>query len=617
MAAEDRHLDFEQGVALAYRLFDGRREADAERFCRELLKLRPDDGRVLNLLGRCQMGRGAAREAAETYRAALQSAPHDLDLRMSLGQACEALDDDDAAIRHYRSVVETDPDRAQAWHRLGVALGRCARREDASEALARACALAPHDSHARHDYAKVLVELGRHDAAEAEFAAAAQADPANPAPRQGRGVALIELRRYDEAVDVLEALVGEHPDFVVGLVALGTALRFHGRLDEARRHLGRAVGLRSDSPEALVGLGIIERKLGHYDDALHLFDQAIEVRPDDVATNYNRARLLILLGRLDEGYGAYDRWRWAFYARETGPRLERTRRPFAMPYWDGDAVRDKHILVWGEQGVGDEIMYAGMLDRLVDAGARLTVECDPRLVSLFRRSFPSMRVVSRTNPPNGSLVADDIDVQVPMLSLCRWLHPQPADSKRHGSYLRPDPGRTRTLRAKYGEGDGDLLVGFSWLSGNRNVGQERSVDLESWLPLFRQSGCRFINLQYGDHSAEIGAFNDRHALAIIDDPTIDPLVDLDAFAAQVAAMDLTISIDNTTVHMAGALGRPVWTVLPLSPDPRWLASGETTPWYDTMRLFRQDSVGDWRGVFGRVASALESELRSRPPRASG
>lgn len=606
MAGKDRVLNPAQALDLAETLYRENRPAEAEKVCRQLLRLRPENGAVLNLLGLCRLAQDDGAGAAERFVAALAAVPGDADFAVNLGRALEVQSKFDQAAVHYEGLVDDHPDHGPAWHRRGAVLRRLGRREDACNVLARAVALTPDDLHVSHDYASALFDIGRFEEAEKLFAAAQVVRPEVPAFAQGRSLALYEMGRFDDARAVLVDLIRDHPDFVDGLIVLAVVERRLGAYEESRRHLEHAHRLRPGDPEVLGQLGNTLRGLGRFGEALAMYDRALTRRADHVAANYDRSRLLILLGRVEEGYAAYDHWRWPYYRAR-----RRAGRSFPQPKWDGGAFNGKHVLVWGEQGVGDEVMYGQMLATLTDEAARCTVECDARLVPLFERSFPAIRFFARGNPPAADLLDRAIDVQVPLLSLCRRFHPGPDRPSPTGGYLHADAAIADDLRGRYGGGKAPFLVGFSWSSGNRKAGRERSIGLDAWLAVFRQPGVRFVNLQYGDHGAEMREFADRHGLDIVVDDSVDPLADLDGFAAQVAAMDLVISIDNSTVHMAGALGRPVWMMLPLAPDPRWQIGRADTPWYATMRLFRQDGAGDWAAVIAAVADALAAEIRTR------
>ena len=253
-------------------------------------------------------------------------------------------------------------------------------------------------------------------------------------------------------------------------------------------------------------------------------------------------------------------------------------------------------------------MFASMLNDLRQSNANIMVECEQRLISLFQRSFPDIRFFCRTNPPDQQLLNPNIDYQISMGSLGQWLRTD-LDSFKQGQsyYLTACPDKTAELRNKYQQlASGRKLVGISWKSTDisQRRAKSKSTSLEYWASVLSQPNCHFINLQYGDIETEVAKFESDTNLKVYQDKEIDPLVNLDGFAAQISALDLVISTSNTTVHMAGALGKRVWTLLPHIPDWRWTLDREDALWYPAMRLFRQSSIGDWQDVFKRVSHAL-------------
>ena len=268
-------------------------------------------------------------------------------------------------------------------------------------------------------------------------------------------------------------------------------------------------------------------------------------------------------------------------------------------------IYGKTVLVWGEQGIGDEIMLAGLLPHLAARAGRLVVEIEHRLLPLFARSFPDIDCYARDpgGPPHPRLLGDDIDGQVPMGSLIQHLGRAPDDLKVAAPYLKPDAGKLAACRARYDALGAGFRIGISWHSISRYFAQ-RNAPLALWGPILRQPGLQIVDLQYGDRRAERAAVAAELGVDIHHDENIDQLSSLDDFATQVAAMDLVISISNTTVHMAGALGVECWTILPLMADWRWFLDRDDTPWYPTMRLFRQRRRDDWGGVIATVAEAL-------------
>jgi len=309
--------------------------------------------------------------------------------------------------------------------------------------------------------------------------------------------------------------------------------------------------------------------------------------------------VLLLTGDFESGWRECE-WRWkcpAFPSRTPN---------FPQPLWKGQDIGEKTILVWGEQGVGDRIMYASLLPKFQQQAHRILVETQQRLVPLFRRSFPEISFFRIQDPPNSKLLEESIDYQLPIGSLARWLLPDEESFPKNTIYLKACVNKVKELRDKYQQLESDkLLIGISWKSVNKDIGKLKSTFLTQWRDLLSQKDCLFINLQYGDVEEEINAFTAQTGISIYQDRDIDSLKDLDGFAAQVSALDLIISTSNTTVHMAGALGKRVWTLLHYVPDWRWQLDRLDTPWYPSMTLYRQPVSDDWYSVFQRVQADLQ------------
>jgi len=404
----------------------------------------------------------------------------------------------------------------------------------------------------------------------------------------------------DAAAGFAQALTID-PDFILAHNGMGIAAQKLGNWDDAANAFDRALTLNPGFAEAANNLGILRHKQGRLDDALTSFQRAIETRPDYAKAHRNYAHVLLAAGRLKDGWREFQ-WRWKCSDFPTPDRN------FPHPRWSGEALDGKTFLVWGEQGAGDEIQFSSMVPDLIDQGARVILESDRRLVPLFQRSFHGVTCIARENPP--TVPSDsDIDFQLPTADLSLWLRSEMGAFPDRRSYLVADAGLTQKLKTQYRAGGGDMLVGLAWISKNPEVGTDRSLSLMDWTGLAAIPGATFVDLQYGDTAAERQAFRDATGTAVFHDDGIDQMADLDAFAAQVAAMDLVISIDNTTVHMAGALATPVWTLLPFQSDWRWMTERQDSPWYPSMRLFRQAQPGAWADVIDHVESALRGIVR--------
>jgi tetratricopeptide (TPR) repeat protein len=358
------------------------------------------------------------------------------------------------------------------------------------------------------------------------------------------------------------------------------------------------VARRPGLPLALLRLGYALESTGKFDEALACYDRALEAEPGNVQAHVNRATLNLLRGDFERGWEEYE-WR----LRE--PLYAPLHARFALPQWDGTPLKGRSILVYAEQGLGDEIMYASCLNEVIASAGRVVIDCEPRLAPLYRRSFPqaTIHAGAQNDPADWLPGARPLDLKVALASLPFHLKRRAGSFPRHSGYLKADPARVQHWKAKLGELGPGMKVGLSWRGGVPKTGRAlRSLDLEQLLPVLRQP-LHFVSLQYGDSRAELTRLRQMHRITVQQWP--EAIDDYDETAALVCALDLVISVCTSAVHLAGALGRPVWVLAPLKPEARYGLAGESMPWYPSARLFRQAAFGDWRPVVARVAAELE------------
>jgi len=258
--------------------------------------------------------------------------------------------------------------------------------------------------------------------------------------------------------------------------------------------------------------------------------------------------------------------------------------------------------VWGEQGVGDEVMFGSMLGEFRGHCGRMLVQMDKRLIPLFRRSLPSdVEFYER-----GTVVPEDrYDSHIPIGSLGLHLRPNRESFEGHrGAYLKADEDRVRSLRASFGLAEGERLIGVSWRSSNPETGAGRSLPLWELAQVLGGEGRRLVNLQYGEVQQEITEALERAGVVVEQVPGLDCQNDLDGLAALISACDEVVSIGNATAHLAGALGQKTTVLLPYSPSWRWTTVGESTPWYESLRLLRQHTPDDWSGLLAQAGRQL-------------
>jgi tetratricopeptide (TPR) repeat protein len=605
----------------------------AERLYREILIRQPRDPDALHLLGVLARQRGQVAEAVELITRALAESPNHAVAHYNLALALEAAAQTDQAMCHYRRAVALAPGLAEAWQNLGALLERrdCLQeaqtcfervwglRGDSADAacnlahvlqrsgehhraidlLHRAIELQPSWSRTYNQLGLCLREMGRLGEAEQAFLKLLGLDPNSAAGWTNLGRTLQDLQRPIEAIRAYQRALAIAPGCYETLVNLGATYKDVERYDEAASALQTAIGLAPHRCEAWHNLGKTLEEQGNLPQALTHYERALELAPDHPEIRLNRALMLLQTGDFAQGWDEYE-WRWR--VKDAPPRPD-----FPLPTWDGSPLAGKAILVFGEQGVGDEIMFASCYPDLMRAGARATLVCEPRLAPLFQRSFAGARILPATRGrENGSApIFPDLDYAIAAGSLPRFLRRRLDEFPRRDRFLLPDEIGQDHWRARLAALGAGLKVGISWRAGTLPKNRRhRSTSLRDWSPLLTLPGARFVNLQYGDSSRERAAIDASSLGPIHHFEDVDPLHDLDGYAALVAALDLVISVGNATVHLAGALGTPCWALLPYTWGWRWLIGRHDTPWYPSVRLFRQSTHGDWPGLFETVAGEL-------------
>ncbi len=541
---------------------------------------------------------GRLEAAARACEAVLRDDPAEVDaLNLAAIVAFQA-GNAERALELIQTAIAARPGEAKLHSNLGLILAGSWRFEEAAEAHRAAVARAPDSADAQTNLGLSLAELGQFDAAEAAQRRAVELAPNHPGILCNLGSVLRKRRQPEQAIAVFHAALDRDPAWAPAWCNLGLALADLDRLDEGIAALRRAIEANPRLAEAHDNLGVLLLASGAVEEALAAHRIAQSLDPRRAEAYWHEALTLLLMGDLAAGWAAYE-WRWR--AKFGRGRM----RHAGLPAWDGSPPAGRTILLWGEQGIGDQIMFSVYLRDLLAGGANCVVEADVRLEPILIRSFPEIRFV-----PQREQSADlpDVDWQIAMGSLGRWLRPSLAAFPAHDGYLRADPGMTERLRARYREwSDGRPLVGISWRGGppdRPSVVRARSLALLRWAPILRPGAAAFVSLQYGDHAAEVAGATAALGVPILCESAINPLASIDAQAAQISAMDLVISIDNATVHLAGALGKPVWVLLPAAPDWRWLLDRDSSPWYPSVRLFRQSRRGAWDEVLQTLAAAL-------------
>lgn len=543
--------------------------AQAETIFREILRIQPDNVYILHSLGIIYSQLGKHDLAIQYIEQALQLDSNIPDAYNNLGNIYLAKGQLDEAISHYRKALQLNPDLAISLYNLGI----------------------------------IFQEKGQLDEAINYYQKTLQLDPNYIKAHNNLGSALQEKGLLDEAISCFHKVLQLNPDSAETYNNLGNALQEKGLLDEAICCYHKVLELNPDSAETYNNLGNALQEKGLPDEAIHCYHKALQLDKEYADAHWSLSLALLSYGHLEQGFKEYE-WRWKI--RDFLPY----KRNFPQPEWDGSSLKGKKIFVYSEQGVGDEIMFASCLPEVIEEADLCLVDTDKRLVPLFARSFPKATIIERIAAVEGKYRAGPVipDVKAAIGSLPLFLRPT-LSSFPQKAYFVPDAQKVDIWRDRFKASGEGLIVGISWRGGSKpSIIRKRSTDLAKWSKLLSMKGVNYITLQYGDHDAELRKVYEEAGITIQNCQEVNPLTDLDNFAAQISALDLVISVDNSTVHIAGALGTPVWVLLPFACEWRWMRDFEDTPWYPKSRLFRQNIAGDWEEVFERLFSALKEAV---------
>lgn len=420
-------------------------------------------------------------------------------------------------------------------------------------------------------------------------------DPHHPDALHLLGMIAYQTGRDEKALELIRRAIATKGDAASYHSNLGNILQSQGKLEEAGACYQRALVLKPDLAEVYLNLGNIFSALRNLDSSLTCYRRAKALNPNLAEAVVAEAVDLLLQGDFAAGWQGFER-RWEVKGYDTPART------YPCPRWKGEKLSSGRLLLWGEQGIGDEILFAGLVPEVIRTGNRCILECDARLQPLFARSFPGVEVVARATPEK--LPKPDIAAHLPTGSLPALLRASTAAFAATTSpYLKADPLAQSRFRARYA--DGRKSIGLAWHTKSKKTGRIRSIDLSVLTPLFTQVGVQWVSLQYGDHDTLTKQIAAAGAPILLDHE-VDQLANIDAFAAQIASLDLVITIDNSTAHLAGALGVPVWLLLPFAPDWRWQLHRTDSPWYPSTRLFRQPKMGHWQAVVDEIQRELSA-----------
>lgn len=508
----------------------------------------------------------------------------------------------------YRQVIAIAPGHAPAHQNLSITLRLLGRLDEALAIADTAVALAPDKAASHTGRARVLMVLGRPAEALVSFERAAALDPSAALNHLNSGVALRALGRTADALEAFERAIALAPDYAQAHHDRGAALAALDRMDEALAAFDAALALSPDFADAHRNRGVALRRLRRTEEALAAQDRAIALEPGRADSYWYRSLCHLLLGNFAAGWRDYERrWEVEDFLRTARGHATSILRARLRADLDVEDVAGRDVLLIGEQGIGDVVMFASVLPDLQRVAGRVAVACDARLHRLFGHAFPAVEVLDRGDAERR---LDSFPVVLGLGSLGRMFRNRLEDFPG-APYLDPRPETVARWAGRLGAAEGRRRVGISWRGGLDRTGRgARSMDLAQLRPLLDLPGCEFVSLQYGDPSEEVAAVNAGLAAPIRLFPASE-IDDFDDLAGLVRDLDLVVSVQTALVHLTGALGVPGLVMVPATPEWRYGERGPTMPWYRSIRLFRQGDDADWAPVVNEVVA--EARARLAPP----
>ena len=473
-----------------------------------------------------------------------------------------------------------------------VAIHNAGNLQKAEQMYLQVLSQEPDHPDATHFMGVLAYNAGKNDLAIAYLKKAIKLMPSNAGCFNNMGNVFQQQEKYRESVKWYEMAVRINPSHAMAQNNIAVAYLNLGILDKALASVETAVDLDPEYADAYSNQGEILRAMGDGDRALVAFEKAITLAPDMVSAHWNRALIWLSKGNFQDGWPAYE-WRW--------------RRPTTLnrlfvhgAAWQGEDVEGKVLFVYEEQGLGDTLQFIRYLPMLQALGARVVFEIGSALIRLVaeNRSYDRL-LVGLKNVDTSSV--DRFDFHVPLLSLPHILKIKVETIPDKIAYLTADPALCRIWKNRL-SGNESFRVGLVWAGRpNHKNDRNRSIHLNMFEMLGKVKGVSFYSLQKEKYEQ----WTDMESLTLFEKDLGPEISDFADTAAIMENLDLLISVDTSVVHLAGALGKPVWTLLPFAPDFRWMLDREDSPWYPTMRLFRQASAGDWVSVLEQVACALD------------
>ena len=557
----------------------------------------PHEHTTKQLVGLYNQGELAA--VVKQAQALTEQYPESFFIWNILGAAAAQIGQLDEAVNAFQNILSIKPNHADAYYNMGNALKAQGKLEESIASYTKAVSLQPDYTDAYYNMGNALKIQGKMEQAIASYKKALSLKPSYAEAYSNMGNALQDQGKLDEAIESYKKALSLRPDYAEAYYNMGNALKDQGKLDLAIASYEKGLSVKADFAEVYNNMGKALKDQGKLDEAARAYEKALSLKPDYAEAHNNMGRLHWLNQNFNIAFELME-WRWRFkHDVSIGAKWDSAR-----PEWNGEY--NTRVFVWKEQGIGDEIMLGSTLKELNSISIKVIVECDKRLIPLYSRSFPKeMKFLDDRH----KLMDYEYNGQIAIGSLLNHFRQNLRDFRESSpGWLKADRRKTAAFRKKVRESKSDMIIGISWFTKSKLANADkRNLSIQLLANYLNCVPARYVNLQYGVTADDLSENSSKYGLHLNCIDELDLFNDLDGLAALISACDIVISVDNATVHLAGALGIDTRVLLPLTADERWGLNSIHSYWYDSVTLYRQGTLADWNDPLQRLMIDLKNK----------
>ncbi len=561
--------------------------------CHKSISFKPDYALAYNNIGSILSDQNKPEESVNAFKKAISLKPEYADPYNNLGNVIKYQGKLNEAITFYEKAISLKPDYADAYCNMANIFEEQGKLDKAMDAYKTVILLEPDDYLIYNKMGNVFKDQGNVEEAIKAFKKAILLKPNYASAYNNMGIALKDQGKLDEAIEAFKKAISLKVDYATAYSNIGNILKDQGKLDEAIEAHEKAISLKPDYADAYCNMGVIFKHQGDFDKAIKAYKKALFLQPDFAQAHLNFGITLLNCGRIKEGFNEYE-WRWKT------PDFLSSYRHFLKPIWDGQtSLKDKILLLWSEQGIGDTINWSSCLPLLTSRSKHVILECQEKLVPLLRRSFPNIEV--KVENRSLDIKRDDFDLHLPMGSLYKNFIDEIIENDKADSFLVPDPGRVKFWKKRlksFGKGP---YIGLCWKSSVVSTYRlQHYPPISEWSPVLKTPEVTFINLQYKDYADDIVKVQDEFGVTIHNFDDLDQYDDIDNVAALTAALDMVVSTKATPPMISAGVGTPTkianwkqsaWNTIlnnPVGPSIDMVNRNTWETWDTVFNLIRED-----------------------------